>query len=130
MAEYDKYDYWIWTSDYDLETAKAMLKSRRLIYVGFMCHQSVEKALKAIFVRDNPPEELPYIHNLPKIAALAGVYDKFSEAQKSFLEELAPLNIQGRYPKEREKIAALLTKEYCKDLIARTEEFEKWLKTI
>jgi HEPN domain-containing protein len=130
MAEYDKYDYWIWTSDYDLETAKAMLKSRRLIYVGFMCHQSVEKALKAIFVRDNPPEELPYIHKLLRLAELSGVLKQMSIGQKEFLAELSPLNIETRYPEERERMAALLTKKYCKDLIARTEEFEKWLKTI
>jgi HEPN domain-containing protein len=128
MAEYDKYDYWIWTSEYDIETAKVMLKSKRLLYVGFMCHQSVEKALKAIFVRDNPPEELPYIHKLSRIAEYAGIYDKLSDTHIKLMDELTPLNIESRYPTERDKISSLLTKEYCKNLIARTEEFEKWLK--
>jgi HEPN domain-containing protein len=36
------------SSDYDIETAKAMLKTGRYLYVGFMCHQVVEKAFKAI----------------------------------------------------------------------------------
>ena len=44
----DNIRYWIELSEYDLETAKVMLSSRRLLYVGFMCHQVVEKALKAI----------------------------------------------------------------------------------
>ena len=29
-------EYWIELSDYDLETAEAMLESKRYLYVGFM----------------------------------------------------------------------------------------------
>lgn len=34
-------------SDYDYDTAIAMMQTRRYLYVGFMCHQTIEKALKA-----------------------------------------------------------------------------------
>lgn len=43
-----KVTYWIEMSDYDLETADAMLLTGRYLYVGFMCHQTIEKILKAI----------------------------------------------------------------------------------
>jgi len=36
------------SSNYDLETAKYMHKSRRYVYVIFMCHMAIEKVLKAI----------------------------------------------------------------------------------
>jgi len=39
----DKAKYWIDIADYDIETAKAMLVSKRYLYVGFMCHQAIEK---------------------------------------------------------------------------------------
>lgn len=42
-----KIKYWIEMSDYDLETAEAMLLTDRYLYVGFMCHQTIEKILKA-----------------------------------------------------------------------------------
>ncbi len=42
-----KIKYWIDLSDYDLDTAEAMLQSKRYLYVGFMCHQSIEKSFKA-----------------------------------------------------------------------------------
>ena len=45
----DKIRYWAEFSDYDLDTAQAMLETRRFLYVGFMCHQVIEKALKARF---------------------------------------------------------------------------------
>ncbi len=63
----EKIKYWIGLSDYDYETAEAMLKSKRYLYVGFMCHQTIEKALKAYFakVKEGNP---PYTHNLTFIA--------------------------------------------------------------
>jgi len=45
--------YWIKISEYDLKVAEAMLEKGHYLYVGFMCHQSVEKMLKAVFVAKN-----------------------------------------------------------------------------
>jgi len=42
--DYGKVQYWQEMSEYDLATAKAMLQTGRYLYVGFMCHQAVEKA--------------------------------------------------------------------------------------
>jgi HEPN domain-containing protein len=39
----ERVTYWTEIADYDLETAKAMLASKRYLYVGFMCHQTIEK---------------------------------------------------------------------------------------
>lgn len=44
-----KISYWVELSDYDIETAEAMFRTRRYLYVGFMCHQTIEKAFKAYF---------------------------------------------------------------------------------
>ena len=55
--------YWIELSNYDLETANAMLKTKRFLYVGFMAHQTIEKMLKAYIVKIK--NEVPsYTHNL------------------------------------------------------------------
>ena len=116
-------EYWLSLVDYDLETARAMLKSGRLLYVGFMCHQTIEKALKAVIARDCEEGELPpKIHNLSKLAARAGLFDLMSEKQQGFLFELNPLNIEARYPNYKAEIAAGLTHETCKELIKGTEE--------
>jgi hypothetical protein len=50
----NKTKYWIDLSDYDFETAIAMLSSKRFLYVGFMCHQTIEKAFKAYYTKINP----------------------------------------------------------------------------
>ena len=41
-----KAGYWLDLAAYDLETADVMLRGKRYLYVGFMCHQVVEKSLK------------------------------------------------------------------------------------
>ncbi len=86
-----KINYWIELSDYDLETAEAMLSSKRYLYVGFMCHQSIEKAFKAYFTKLNP-ETAPFTHNLSFLARKGGYYDLFSESQKEFIDQIEPLN--------------------------------------
>jgi HEPN domain-containing protein len=63
--------YWLELADYDIETAKVMLSGRRYLYVGFMCHQTIEKALKAGIARDCAVGEIPpKIHHLLKKKSL------------------------------------------------------------
>ena len=42
----DKVTYWIDIADYDFETAEAMYKTGRWLYVAFMCHQVIEKTIR------------------------------------------------------------------------------------
>jgi len=59
--------YWLDIADYDIETARVMLKGGRYLYVGFMCHQVIEKALKSVIARDCADGEIPpTIHHLLK----------------------------------------------------------------
>jgi len=63
----DRVTYWTELSDYDYETAEAMLNSSRFLYVGFMCHQTIEKILKAYF-NSKYDEPAPYTHSLSLLA--------------------------------------------------------------
>jgi len=123
-----KQQYWIDLADYDIETARAMLHTKRLLYVGFMCHQTAEKALKAIIAgNDGTP---PKIHGLMKLAQLGGVYDAMSEEQKDLLDTLDPLNIAARYPEQKAKLAAMLALETCKNILIETEALLCWIKQL
>ena len=121
-------EYWIDLAKYDLETAKAMNQSQRYLYVGFMCHQVIEKALKACYssrFKDAPP----YIHNLRVLAQKAGLYAVLSDEQKNFLEFLEPLNIEARYPTQKDKLLGLLTSDKCTEIIRKTESELQWVMT-
>ena len=125
----DSVKYWLGIADYDIETARAMLKTGRYLYVGFMCHQVVEKALKAVISRDCEEGEIPpRIHDLSKLAVRAKLFDLMSEEQQDFMDDLNPLNIESRYPEYKGGIAADLTKENSGELIRGTEAMLCWIK--
>ena len=46
----------------------------------------------------------------------------------NLLNKLTPLQIEARYPEYKEKIAALLTENYCNKLLEETEGFLCWIK--
>jgi HEPN domain-containing protein len=122
-----KIKYWIDLSDYDIETSEAMLQSKRYLYVGFMCHQTIEKAFKAYYTKLKS-ETAPYTHSLSYLAKQGDFYEKFSEKQKEFIDQIEPLNIEARYPSHKERLLKSLTDEKCLEIIQSTKEIQKWIK--
>ncbi len=119
--------YWTEISEYDLSTAEVMLKNKKYLYVGFMCHQSIEKILKAYFVniiREIPP----YIHNLTKLSKLSGLDQDLTEEQKDILDVLEPLNIEARYPTYKDEIFKSLNEAKCRQILTNTNELFLWIK--
>jgi len=119
--------YWLEMSEYDLITAQAMLKSFRFLYVGFMCHQTIEKALKAYFVSVKAVTP-PFTHNLTILAQKSELYESLSDEQLDVLDYLEPLNIEARYPTDKERLMKELTEERCSELVDETEGMLRWIK--
>jgi len=117
---------WIEGAEYDMETARAMLDTGRLLYVGFMCHQCIEKALKACFVKEIGTTP-PYTHNLIQLARQSSIYPQFSEQQRILIAELNPLNIETRYPDDRRVFEGKMTKGECRKILEATEDLSTWL---
>lgn len=127
MEEYEKIEYWIGISEYDLETAQALLDTKRFLYVGFMCHQAIEKILKAAYIKSNKSIP-PYSHSLIDISSKADIFNNLSSDQKDLLDLLQPLNIQARYPTYKEMLLKSLSYDKCKDILYKTKELHKWIK--
>lgn len=70
---------WLERMQYDFSVAQAMLKMRKYLYVSFMCQQAVEKGLKAVLAKHN--ERIALIHNLRKLAVMAGLETEMTEEQ-------------------------------------------------
>ena len=118
--------YWIELSHYDLETAKALQKSGRYLYVGFMCHQAIEKTLKAAIA--DAEVDPPKSHRLRRLAALAGLYDQMDDGQRHFLDLVEPLSVDTRYPSEMSRISSELSADRCRSIILQTQEIHEWIK--
>ncbi|OFX17137.1 MAG: DNA-binding protein [Bacteroidetes bacterium GWA2_31_9] len=124
----DKIDYWAELSDYDYDTAEAMLASKRYLYVGFMCHQTIEKIFKALYwkLKNDIP---PFSHSLSYIAKKGEFYDLFAESQKDFIDKIEPLNIEARYPSYKERLLKSLSETKCKEILTETKQLQQWIKS-
>ena len=123
----EKAYYWVGLSDYDLETARAMLETKRLLYVGFMCHQCIEMIIKA-YHSQHLESASSYSHSLSGLARKAGIVDVLSEQQWALIDILEPLNIEARYPSYKEKLLKVLNFDRCTELINETSELQSWIK--
>ncbi len=124
-----KIQYWLDIAGYDLDTAAAMLKTGRYLYVGFMCHQVIEKSLKA-FYWHSLLDEPPHTHNLLLLAEQSNLKPHLTEDMSKFLNRLMPLNIQARYPQDREELLKILSDQVCNDLLKQTGDLYSWIRQL
>lgn len=117
--------YWESHADYDIKTAKHMFDTKRYPYVLFMCHISIEKLLKGIYVKENGKHSF-YTHNLVELAKKVEI--DFSEDQKKLLAELSGFNIEARYPEWKSNFYKTATRSFTEKYYKQTKKFYLWLK--
>lgn len=122
----DKVAYWIDIAEYDIGTAESLFKTKRWLYVAFMCHQAIEKTLKAYWcgTREDDP---PYTHNHMRLAEGCGLYDRMSDEQKDFLDKVTNFNIEARYPEDKDALYRRLSKQACRQMIDETKQLMQWI---
>jgi HEPN domain-containing protein len=94
-------DNWPALAEYDLATAQAMLQAGRLLYVGFMCQQAIEKILKACYVQ----------YRGATIVTLNSYY------------------IESCYTEDIQELAKTSTETRAKEVLASTRELFGWIKS-
>jgi HEPN domain-containing protein len=102
-----------------------LFKSRRYLYVLFMCQQSLEKLLKA-YVLARTQEFPPRIHNLVRLGELAAL--EFTSEQKALLERLSLYYLQSRYPPEIQALAKKVGRSAALGDFQQTEALWKRLR--
>ena len=116
---------WLKQAEYDMDTAKSMLKTGKFIYAVFMCHLATEKVIKGIYskvIKKDPPKT----HDLVYLSELTSL--DLPEDLAKFLDSLNDLSIPTRYPDELEKIICQYNRERTKEIIKKTEKLLQCLK--
>ena len=123
--KYNLTEEWIVQAEYDLETAEALFKAGRYIYTVFMCHLSIEKALKGLYAKKfkkDPPKIHDLIYLVKKIELL------IQDPHQDFLKILNDLSVPARYPDELEKLLKQYKNDETGGLLIQTKELLLWLK--
>jgi HEPN domain-containing protein len=116
---------WLKSSDYDFKTAAFLLKSKRYIYVVFMCHLSLEKTLKAI-LSEVFSEMPPYTHNLNRLLELGGI--TLPEDMQSFVNAINLQSVPTRYPEDFSRLSKELDGKTAAEYMRQTKRIIRWLK--
>jgi len=125
MENIERHEEWFFQSDYDLETAFDMLKTGRNIYCIFMCHLSLEKALKGLFVKTTN-EYPPKSHNL--LYFVEKINLTMNALQYDFLFMLNKISVPTRYPEDLRKLFASYTPERTELILNQTKDLQSWIK--
>jgi len=91
-----------------------------------MCHQVMEKLLKGYYWHILK-EEPPYIHNLLILSKKCEIFDIMPDTYKNLINTLSPLNIQTRYPGDKERLLNTLNEKFCMEIYSQTEDFKIWI---
>lgn len=126
MANKDSAEKWLSIVAEDMSVADDLYKTGHWLHVGFMCHQVIEKSLKAYWCvcRDDDP---PFLHDHERIAKGCGLYTKMSEEQKDFLEGIKQLNIEARYQETKSAVARTLNSESTASILEQTKQLYAWI---
>jgi len=120
-------DNWLSLAEYDLATAQAMLQTKRLLYVAFMCQQAIEKILKAWYVKHRGTTP-PYTHNLLRLIADMPWKDDVDSRMLGTIETLNSCYLESRYTEDIEELAAALTETRVNEVLESTRELFGWIK--
>jgi HEPN domain-containing protein len=117
---------WVATSNYDLQTADAMYKAGRHLYVVFMCHLAIEKMLKALLAHKYPENVLPKIHSLINLSQRGEI--ALPENLKDFFQRLDSVSVVTRYLEDLRTLSKEFNQDTAKRILADTKRMIKWLK--
>jgi HEPN domain-containing protein len=121
-------DNWLSLAEYDLTTAQVMLQAKRLLYVGFMCQQAIEKVLKACYVKHRGMTP-PYTHNLLRLVTELPWKEDVDERRLATLEALNSYYIESRYTEDIQELAKTLSETKASEVLESTRELFAWLRS-
>ena len=110
----------------DFKTAEIVLKGGRFYAAVFFCQQSMEKALKAYFLKKsrNPQAQEMFSHSLIFLAKACRLPERFHK----FLRELTPEYVNTRYPSAADELPASLYDEtIAMEVLSSSKEVIEWI---
>jgi HEPN domain-containing protein len=125
MSEQKTSQKWLDRVAYDIDTAKAMLQTDRLIYAIFMCQQSLEKCFKALLAHEE--KEIVPIHNLRRLAEQASVIQEIDDSTLMKLDFLSSYYINARYKEDLQQLSKGITGPMVQDFVQFSEGLITWL---
>ena len=115
---------WLRQANYDMDTADYMFRGGRYMYTVFMCHLSLEKALKGRYA-EKLGKEPPKTHNL--LYLLEKMKLTLPEDLFDFISTLNRVSVPTRYPDDLQRILKDYDKKKTKEVLDQSKQVLQWL---
>lgn len=117
--------HWIETSEEDFYTMQKLFESNSYTWSLFLGHISVEKLLKACYVKKFG-KHAPFTHNLYRLTELCKL--ELSEELADWLDKITTFNLNARYDDYKREFYQLCTKDYTEEWIEKIKTIREWIK--
>jgi HEPN domain-containing protein len=115
MNKTDHIQYWKRTASEDWITTETLFDSERYVASVFWLHLTLEKLLKAHWVKDNITDIPPRVHNL--LFLLGQTSLSLTRDEIVFLKTVDSFQMDGRYPDYTFKIETICSQSFTKQLL-------------
>lgn len=116
---------WLKQADYDIDMAEYMFAGGKFFYAVFMCHLSVEKAIKGLYqqrLKESPPKTHNLVYLLKKIDI------RPDETVGKFIVKLNEASVATRYPEDIDKLQGQYTEDVVKNILVESRKVLEWIK--
>ncbi len=97
MDRKDLVQAWLDQVHEDISAAECLLQGGHGLYVAFLCHQALEKVLKAYYLATHD-DDPPYIHSHGRLLDICGLTDELPPENLRFIDFMVPIVHQGTLP--------------------------------
>jgi HEPN domain-containing protein len=113
LTKQEHIEHWKTGAEDSWESALVLMNSNHNSMAAFCFHLSIEKFLKAIWIKNNQSNTPPRIHNL--IYLHDGSKLNLDEESKDFLKIINTWNQEGRYQEYVNKLHKAISKEFLEN---------------
>ena len=125
MTKQEYIYYWKDEALRDWEAANILMNGKQYMLSLFLLHLSIEKLLKAHWVKDNEGSFPPLIHNLKYLYEQTKL--TLPQEDINYLFLMNSWNIEGRYPDYKQEFYKKCTKEYTESQLSKVKLLKEWL---
>lgn len=109
----------------DLESARKNLRIKEYHLVAFLCQQSVEKALKALYIHEKKRDP-GKTHSLIHLAGRTSLPKRYH----SFVRRLTPSFVNTRYPNAAYGLPyEIYDEKIAREILSKTDKIIAWIKS-
>jgi HEPN domain-containing protein len=125
MTKEQHINHWVKSAQRDWVAAENAYNVKDYLHSLFWAHLTIEKLAKAHWVKNNPDNYPPRIHNIVSLLQRSNI--DLGNEMMIFLEEFNDFQLSGRYQDYLDEIYMSCTEDFTREQLDKVEEVRQCL---